>query len=106
MEEQDHVYLISVHRAYTTYDADDIFESSWEEDSIPQPVYKSLTSASQHLKTLLEDHLEIDDVVSPTKDNTGHILVLQVVHNGTDPSDGSKFKCEIRYSVAYYALHD
>jgi len=106
MEEQDHVYLINVHRVYTTYDADDIYEKSWEEDSVPEPVYKTFASAAEHMQEFLEDHLEVGDVVSPTMDDEGRIWVLQVVHNGVDPSDGSKFKCEIRYSVVYYALYD
>lgn len=106
MEEQDHVYLISIHRTYTTYDVDDIYEDSWEEDAVPEPIYRTLTSASEHMREILEDHLEIGDVVCPTMDNEGRVLVLKVVHNGIDQSDGSKFKCEIRYSVIYYTLHD
>lgn len=106
MEEHEQVYLINVHRVYTTYDVDDIYEKSWEEDSVPEPVYKSFASASQYLKTLLEDHLEAGDVVCPTMDNEGRIWILKVVHNGVDKSDGSKFKCEIRYSAVCYALYD
>lgn len=106
MEEKEHVYLINVHRKYTTYDEDDIYEKFWEEDSVPEPVYKTFASASQYMKTLLENHLEAGDVVCPTMDNEGRIWILKVVHNGIDESDDSKFKCEIRYSVICYTLCD